>query len=179
GGEPVYTSIFLPPNDRTNTLPSLAPLGNYGGHTHTFALGISNIAPSSATNLAVGTTISNQPGAMFFGTLATDQRGYFRDSNPDVGAYEMAASKRLIIEEILFANTNNQFIEFYVPRDSSSVNVSNFSVYIHGQRLHTFTNQNLGPGETVVLFARNATSTAVPTGVYSQIASNNILMDPN
>src|SRR5207253_588773 len=108
---------------------------------------------------AINTTISNAPGATFYNTQGTDQRGYWRtDGSPDIGAFERNASKRVIIQEILFADTNNQFIEFYVPRNSTPLNLSNFVVTTHAGVVHTFTtNQSsLQPGEALVLFPQNA-----------------------
>src|SRR5437868_3342817 len=80
------------------------------------------------------------------------------------------------MQEILFADTNHQFIEFYVPRDSTALNVANYKVLLHGRLLHTFASENLKPGEALVLFAQNAPNIA-PTNVHSQIASTNRLMD--
>ena len=92
-----------------------------------------------------------------------------------------AAGQRVIIQELRFnpgANdTTNQFIEFYVPRDSTNVNFAGFQVLVDGVLRHTFNNQWLQPGEALVLFSKNATNTAVPSGVYSQIATNDLLMN--
>ncbi|WP_160164644.1 Ig-like domain-containing protein [Pedosphaera parvula] len=173
GGAPVATTILDQFSDFTNSIPSLLTLTNYGGPTLTYALG--------QTSVAIGSAVSNTPSAAFFDTLGTDQRGFIRDSSPDIGAFELNASKRIIIEEIQFApappNTNDEFIEFYVPRDSTALNLAGYQVYVGGALRHTFASQNLNPGEALVLFSQNAVSTVVPGGVYKQIATNNLLLD--
>jgi hypothetical protein len=172
GGFPFDTTIFAQPPDFTNTPPVIGPLTNNQGPTFTYAL--SNNSP------AINATVSNSPAGTFYGTLGTDQRGYWRTNGAaDIGAFEFGASQRVILEEILFANTNNQFIEFYVPHDSVQLDLANFQVLVHGQLLHTFTSQSLRPGEALVLYAQNAVNPVVPSGVYKQIAANNVLMDPS
>ena len=56
----------------------------------------------------------------------TDQRGVIRDTMPDSGAWELGARERVIINEVQAnpAPGNFAFIEFYIPRDSSPVNLS-------------------------------------------------------
>src|SRR5882724_2266163 len=171
GGVPYDTTIFSQPPDFTNRVPNLLALADNHGPTFTYGLAFNSAA--------INTTVSNTSAALFYNTLATDQRSYWRtDGSPDIGAFERNASQRVIIEEILFADTNHQFIEFYVPRDSAPLNLDKFKVLLHGQLLHTFTNANLLPGEALVLFAHNAPNIA-PTNVHSQIASSNLLMDVN
>jgi len=178
GGSATNTFIFHTPLDQVNVPATnlLLALANNGGPTLTPAL----VASSPAINSAV----SNAPGASFYPTLGTDQRGYFRsfsNNPPDIGAFELGAAQRVIIQELRFnpgANDNtNQFIEFYVPRDSTNVNFSGFQVLVDGVLRHTFTNQWLQPGEALVLFSKNAANPAVPSGVYSQIAATNLLMN--
>src|SRR5262249_34670883 len=174
GGFPYDTTIFRQPPDFTNTPPNVLALADNHGPTMTYAL--------SNNSAAINTTISNTPGAAFYDTQGTDQRGYWRnDGSPDIGAYERGASRRVVIQEILFTDTNDQFIEFYIPRDSSPVSLTNFQIFIHGTNLHPFQTNTpaLQPGEAIVVFLPSATHTNVPTGVYSQIASNNIRMDPH
>ena len=74
-------------------------------------------------------------------------------------------------------DNTNQFIEFYVPRDSTNVNFGGFQVLVDGVLRHTFASQWLQPGEALVLFSKDATNTAVPSGVYKRIAATNLLMN--
>ena len=105
---------------------------------------------------------------------------YFRNHQPDIGAFELGASNRIIIEELLFApspNANDEFIEFYVPRDSAGFNLANYKVFVGDVLRHTFTSQVVGPGEAIVVFSKDASATTVPAGVYKQIANSNLLLD--
>jgi VCBS repeat-containing protein len=172
GGYPYDTTIFTHPPDFTNTTPNLLPLTNNLGPTYTFAL--------AGNSAAINGSVSNAPGATFYGLIATDQRGYWRtDGEADIGAYELTATQHIVMQEIQFANTNRQFIEFYVPRDSAPLNLGGFSVQVHGQVVHVFSPQNLGPGEALVLWAHSAVNVVVPTGVYSQTTTNGLLMNVN
>ncbi len=172
GGAPVDTVIFDLPTDRTNTNPQLLTLSNNGGPTLTCAL--------QTNSPALGNAASNTPASIFYGALATDQRGYFRDSAPDIGAYELNASQRIIIEEILFnpaaPNTNNQFIEFFVPHDSTALNLGGYIVAVNGVQEYTFAPQALNPGQALVLFSKGYTSPSVPAGVFMQVTSNNLAL---
>jgi VCBS repeat-containing protein len=170
GGEPVNTVILDQPTDRTNTVSVLSALTNHFGPTLTHALGSNSPAINNAVSYGAGP---------FLDTLGTDQRGYWREGSSDIGAFELGAAKRVIIEEINFApaNTNDEFIEFYVPRDSLGLNLAGYQVYVGGILRHTFTSQNLAPGEALVLFSHDAISNGVPGGVYRQIAATNLLLD--
>ncbi|MDR3457978.1 MAG: Ig-like domain-containing protein [Verrucomicrobiae bacterium] len=158
GGVPQDNFVFSPPLDQTNVSPAslFSALANNSGPTATCAL----IPGSSALNNA----ISNFPAAPFFATLGTDQRGYFRTNTPDIGAFEAGASQRIIIEEIGFnpPNTNEQFIEFYVPRDSTALDLGGFQVLVDGVLRHTFASQVMQPGQGLVLFSLNSTNSSVP-----------------
>ncbi len=135
----------------------------------------------TANNLALDHAVSNAPDATFYTTLGTDQRGYFRNQSPDIGAFERNAAQRIIIQEIHFnpaaPNTNNEFIEFYVPHDSAACAVDGFKVLVDGVLRHTFSSQSLQPGEALVLFSHDASNTGLPSGVYSQIAAANLQLD--
>ena len=71
------------PNDVFNDNPALASLGNYGGPTETMAL----LTGSPA--IGAGVAIAG---------ITTDQRGLPRPaSNPDIGAFQTQAPRRLIV----------------------------------------------------------------------------------
>lgn len=164
GGDPYEIVIFQPPADKTNVAPRLGPLAANSGPTRTHALDYNSPALAAA--------VTN--------TLGTDQRGYWRDSAPDSGAFERGARQAIIINEILFdpaPNPNNEFIEFYVPRAATNLDVAGFQVWIGGVLRHTFTPQPIEPGQGIVVFSKDATSNTVPVGVYRQVAATNLLLN--
>ena len=175
GGAATNTFIFRPSIDLTsvNRTNLLALLANNGGPTLTCALPTNSLALSFAK--------SNSPSDAFYATLGTDQRGFFRDGLPDSGAFERNANQRILIEELRFnpapPNVDDEFIEFYVPRDSAALNLAGFTVQVDGVTRHTFAAQSLQPGEALVLFSAGAVNTFVPSGVYSQIAAGNLQMN--
>jgi len=156
GGVPQDNFVFAPPLDQTNVSAAglFSALANNNGPTATYAL-----IPGSS---ALDNIVSNFPAAPFYGTLGTDQRGYFRTNTPDIGAFEAGASQRVIIEEIGFnpaTGTNDQFIEFFVPRDSAALDLGGFQLLVDGVLRHTFASQPLQPGQALVLFPANAVNT--------------------
>ncbi len=176
GGVPYDHVILDGFHDLTNQQAGLLSLAANGGPTLTLGL--------NASSPAIDYAVSNASTARFFGTLGTDQRGFWRkDGHPDIGAFERAATNRIVMEEIHFApaapNTNDEFIEFYVPRDSASVNLGNYQLYVGGVLRHTFASTNIAPGQALVLFSKDAVNTSLPAGVASQLSSNRLSMDNN
>ena len=169
GGASQDNFIFTPPLDQTNILATslIAALANNQGPTLTYA-----VLPAGN---AVNKGLASAPAAS---VLGTDQRGYFRSGTADVGAFELNASQRLIIEEIGMnpANGVDQFIEFYVPRDSAALDVANLQVFVDGVWRHTFASQVLQPGQALVLCSSNATTNVTGTVVFSQIAVTNLAL---
>ena len=166
GGAPLNLYVFSPPLDQTNVSASklFSALANNYGPTATYAL-------LSGTN-AVNTAVSNVPAAPFnSATVGADQRGYFRTNAPDIGAFELNASQRLIIEE-LGCNTS-QFIEFYVPHDSAPLDVGGYQVLIDGVLHHTFASTNLQPGQALVLLSAGSGVSVAP-GVPTQRSTTNL-----
>jgi len=74
------TSVANPGTDLTDKDPQLTALGNYGGTTET--QGIKTSSP------AVNTGVCSDGSG---NAIITDQRGYARDANCDMGAYESRA----------------------------------------------------------------------------------------
>ena len=174
GGTPVNNYVFHAPLDYTNKPATnlFAVLANNAGPTVTYAL----LTNSLAVNLAV----SNVPAAPFNTNVAgADQRGYFRTNTPDIGAFELGASEKIIIEEIGFnpVSANDQFIEFYVSRDSAPLNVGGYQVLVDGVKCYTFSNQLVQPGQALVL--TKSLTISVPSGVLQQtnISSLNLTAD--
>ncbi len=152
GGAVTNTICFHAPGDYRNIAATnlFSALANNGGPTFTYAL--------TGTNVALGSAI-NVSNALFYGSLGTDQRGYHRDANPDIGAFERGASQRVVIQEIDFnpVAADNEFIEFCVPRDATVVNFLGFTVKVDGVLRHTFTSEVVLPGEAMVLLSTNTT----------------------
>ena len=168
GGEPYEVVLLTPPADKTNVAPRLLPLAVNLGQTRTHALDFSSPA--------LAATVTN--------TLGTDQRGYWRDDGgPDSGAFERGPRRQIIINEFAYdpqaPNTNDEFIEFYVPRAATNINLTGFQLCIGGVLRHTFPAVTLAPGQALVLFSKDCTSTTVPAGVSNQVASMNLLLDNN
>ncbi len=174
GGTPVNNYVFHAPLDYTNRPATnlFSALANNAGPTATYAL--------LTNSLAVNNAVSNVPAAPFNTNVAgADQRGYFRTNTPDIGAFELGASQKIIIEEIGFnpVSANDQFIEFYVPRDSAPLNVGGYQVLVDGVKCYTFSNQLVQPGQALVLTKSLTIST--PTGVLRQtnVSSLNLTSD--
>jgi hypothetical protein len=174
GGNPFNHYVFSPPLDRTNIPAStiFSSLANNRGPTLTCAL--VNGSP------AQDNSVSNLSTAAFYSLLGTDQRGYARTNTPDIGAFEGTASQRVIIEEIgcnpPAPNTNAQFIEFYIPRDSAPLDLGGFKILVDGVLRHTFTNQLMLPGQAVVLFSAGAVNS--DTNIIKTFAVGNLSLNP-
>ncbi|HEX7652378.1 MAG TPA: Ig-like domain-containing protein, partial [Verrucomicrobiae bacterium] len=175
GGGVAENFVFSPSlNDQTN-IPAallLGPLADYHGPTLTYAV--------LTNGLAFGASVSNFPGAAFYNLTGADQRGYFRTSAADIGAYQAAGTQRLLIEE-LGAGLNggaasNQFVEIYVPRDSAPVDVAGYQLMVDGVVRHTFTSQWLQPGEALVVLPAGPTNGAIAS--YFQFAPTNLFLNP-
>ena len=137
-------TLFGGPGDQTNTDPQLLPLADNGGPTWTHAITTGGPAhdlgrPSDA----------NFPS---FGFLAADQRGYWRSGTNDVGAFELDVFSNLVINEINF-QTDKQFVEIYNRRDSSTLQLLDFTLWVDGELKHTFGATSLVPGAGMVLYS--------------------------
>ena len=108
--------------DDTLTDPLLAPL-NLSGDPTPFA---EPLAGSPAINKGFGSTTS------------IDQRGVLRHGLSDAGAAEFNALGRLVINEIHFEDNEVSFIELYVRRDSTPIDLAPYSLFIDGVKVHEF-----------------------------------------
>ncbi|MGJ8649126.1 MAG: Ig-like domain-containing protein [Opitutaceae bacterium] len=118
----------------------LLPLAYNGGATLTMALD----AGSSAIDTAIAVVpVSDGPGI--------DQRGVWRDATPDVGAYEVGTYTRVNINEIYVqGDATEDFIEFYNPRDSESLDLAGLELWIDGALIDTFTTNVMSKGSGYV-----------------------------
>lgn len=118
-GSPQNTTILDDETDLVDELPLLEDLADNGGATLTCGL----LAGSPALDAAsISTPLAD--------ALAVDQRGVWRGTVPDIGAFEANAFARLNINEIFVENT--QFIEIYNSRDSESLDLDGLILYIDG-----------------------------------------------
>jgi VCBS repeat-containing protein len=123
GGLPQSISLLNHATDKVSTDPLLQPLAPAIGGTEAHAL--------SAGSPAIGAVAALE---------APDQRGVHRDATPDSGAVEFNVTKRILINEVHTPEAvgANSFVEFYVPRDSTPVDVSGLTLWVDGIKRHTF-----------------------------------------
>ena len=96
---------------------------------------------------------------------AVDQLGVLRDGLPDSGALEYSRTARIVLNEIQFdpATGEPEWLEFYVPRDSSPVEFGGLTVRINGVTNHVFAPLTCQPGHGVILADTNGTMVLSPT----------------
>jgi VCBS repeat-containing protein len=143
GGVPQLAVLLNHTTDKRNLDPKLAPLAQVEGNTRGHRL----LPDSPAVNAGIE------------GFAAVDQRGVIRNSTCDMGALDANALGKLIIHEIFPAvSPNDQFVEFYMPRDQATLNLTGYEVWIDGTKRHTFGPLAITPGHGLVL--ANAAITA-------------------
>jgi len=108
------SGFLVGPNDMNSTDPMLGALADNGGFSQTHAL----LAGSPAIN---GAQVDFAPPA--------DQRAYFRDSVPDIGAYEYNgfAHPQLVINEVDANSAGKNFVEIY-DGGAGSTSLNNLSL---------------------------------------------------
>ncbi|HMP76316.1 MAG TPA: Ig-like domain-containing protein [Kiritimatiellia bacterium] len=142
--------------DDTLTDPLLAPL-NLSGDPTPFA---EPLAGSPAINKGFGST------------TAVDQRGVLRQGLPDAGAAEFNALGRLVINEILFEDGPVHFVELYVRRDSTPVDLAPYSLFIDGVKVHDFAASTI-IGTNALFAANDPAPTLVNPGFGFVVAFTN------
>jgi VCBS repeat-containing protein len=136
GGVPQLAVLLNQLTDKRNLDPRLALLANVEGNTRGHRL----LPDSPAINAGVA------------GVAAVDQRGVIRNATCDMGALDANALGKLIIHEIYPAvNPNDQFVEFYMPRDQATLDLTGYEVWIDGTKRHTFGSLVITPGHGLVL----------------------------
>jgi VCBS repeat-containing protein len=136
GGVPQLAVLLNQLTDKRNLDPRLALLANVEGNTRGHRL----LPDSPAINAGVA------------GVAAVDQRGVIRNATCDMGALDANALGKLIIHEIYPAvNPNDQFVEFYMPRDQATLDLTGYEVWIDGTKRHTFGSLAIAPGHGLVL----------------------------
>ena len=156
GGVPQLAVLLNQLTDKRNLDPKLAPLANVEGNTRGHRL----LPDSPAINSGVA------------GIAAVDQRGVIRNATCDMGALDANALGKLIIHEIFPAvNPNDQFVEFYMPRDQATLDLTGYEVWIDGSKRHTFGALVITPGHGLVL----ATTAITAAGSTPVIVSDGSL----
>lgn len=71
-------------------------------------------------------------------SIGVDQRGVMRGAVPDAGAIEYNAARRLVLNEIYHDDAGVNFIELFVRRDSTAIDLAGYSLYIDDVAVHDF-----------------------------------------
>jgi len=114
-------------SDLTLTDPLLAPLDPTGDPTP-----FRDLLPGSP---AIDSGLAS--------TIAVDQRGVLRQGAPDRGAIEFNALGRLVINEVFTDDTGGDYIELFVRRDSTPIDLAPYSLFVDGVKVHDFTDSTL------------------------------------
>jgi hypothetical protein len=94
-----------------------------------------------------------------------------RDNDPDSGATEFDVTARLVINEIQAKGSPADFVELYILRDSTPVNLSGYSLWVDGNKRHVFAATSIQAGlESSChmhnhVVARQCTPSGVPPGL--------------
>jgi hypothetical protein len=122
GGEPKLVTLLDQASDATEASPPVGPLNAQLRPTPGYPLTVASAAKGRAVPPAE----------------ATDQLGVIRDSDPDSGALEHNTTTRLVINKIQTTGSPADFVELYVLRDSTPVNLTGYSLWIDGEKRHVF-----------------------------------------
>jgi hypothetical protein len=144
-------------SDLTLTDPLLAPL-NPGGD------------PTPFYGLLPGSPAINSGQAA---EIAVDQRGVLRTGTADRGAIAHDAWGRLVINEIFFDDAGVNYIELFVRRDSTPVNLAPFSLYVDGVKVHDFADSTLIGTNSLFPAAGVAAPTRIQPGFGLLLAFTN------
>lgn len=142
--------------DATLVDPLLAPVDLYGDPTPFH--GLLPGSPAIGRGQAAG--------------VAVDQRGVVRAGAPDAGAIEYDALGRLVINEIFFDDTGVNFIELFVRRDSTPLDLAPYSLFVDGVKVHDFADSTI-IGTNTLFVAGDAVNTLINPGFGFLLAFTN------
>jgi len=142
--------------DLTLTDPLLAPL-NMSGDPTPFS---EPLLGSPAIEKGAGST------------LGVDQRGILRQGIADSGAVEFNALGRMVINEIHFDDNHVNFIELFVRRDSTPIDLAPYSLFVDGVKVHDFSDSKIIGTNSLFIAGANA-STIVNPGFGMVLAFTN------
>lgn len=142
--------------DATLVDPLLAPVDLYGDPTPFY--GLLPGSPAIGRGLAAG--------------VAVDQRGVLREGAPDAGAIESDAQGRLVVNEIFFDEAGVNFIELFVRRDSTPLDLAPYSLFVDGVKVHDFADSTI-IGTNTLFAAGDPANTLVNPGFGFLLAFTN------
>lgn len=134
------------PTDVTGTDAQLAPI-NAAGDPTPFAEPL----PGSPV-IGIG-----QPAG-----VPLDQRGILRQGLADAGAVEHNAFGRLVINELQTDSNTVDFVEIFVRRDSSPIDLGPYSLFVDGVKVHDFANSTIVGTNNLFSFGASASTTINP-----------------
>lgn len=105
-------------------------------------------------------------------TTTVDQRGVLRQGVPDAGAVEFNALGRLVINEIFFDDVGVNFIEIYVRRDSTPIDLAPYSLFIDSVKIHDFADSTI-IGTNSLYAVGDAVNTVINPGFGMLVAFTN------
>ncbi|MDD2599342.1 MAG: Ig-like domain-containing protein [Kiritimatiellae bacterium] len=147
------TQLLIDPSDQVNVANlGVGALSLLQGSTEVYPL----LAASPAINAGKGSLVGD------------DQRGVHRMSTPDSGAFEAGALTRVVINEIQGKDQPCDFIELYVPRDSTTIDLSGYQLLVDGALRHTFGATAIAPGNGIIV----ADQITLDTGGILVVAPN-------
>jgi VCBS repeat-containing protein len=156
GGESEEVFLLDHVTDLTNTDAKLAPLVQIGNPTPYYPL----LSGSPAIGLAPASTQS------------LDQRGVLRLAPAESGATEFNALQRLVINEIDFEDGTLDYVEIYARRDSAPIDLSIYSLYVDGVKVHEFSSSQI-IGTNATFTAGSAANTLLNPGFGIVVAFTN------
>ncbi|HMO03118.1 MAG TPA: Ig-like domain-containing protein [Kiritimatiellia bacterium] len=94
--------------------------------------------------------------------ISVDQRGVLRQGLPDAGAIEYNAFGRLVINELQTDSNTVDFIELFVRRDSSPVDLGPYALFVDGVKVHDFAQGTIVGTNSLFSFGASASTIINP-----------------
>ncbi|HMP96253.1 MAG TPA: Ig-like domain-containing protein [Kiritimatiellia bacterium] len=95
-------------------------------------------------------------------SVGVDQRGVIRNGSADSGAIAFNALGRLVINEIYFDDDRVNYIELFVRRDSTPVDLSPYALYIDNVKVHDFADSVIVGTNQLFAFGASASPVIQP-----------------
>ncbi len=112
--------------------------------------------PPSSGSPAIGLSVSPFD--------ALDQRGVIRGSGQDSGSLEFETTSRVVINEIQAKGVpDNNFVEIYVPRNSSPLDLSGYQLFVGGVQRHVIVGgTTVQPGFGIIIADSSIAASGTP-----------------
>jgi len=164
GGGPGVVVLLDHVTDSVSTDALLSQLASSGDPTPYYEL----LAGSPAINYAIGSS------------SAADQRGVIRTDVPDSGSFEYNAFGRLVINEIYAGTGAVHYVELFVRRDSTPIDLANFSLFVGDTAVHSFrTNLIIGTNDLFTAGATNSSIVRPGFGMVIAFTTNPVSLTAN